>query len=195
MSSVAAKPAFGCVGNTIRLRSGRYLNLADPRPDQFAFSDIAGALSKICRFGGQIERFYSVAEHCIHCCDLARREGQNLDTQAAALMHDAAEAFCGDVVKPLKILLPHYPEIERRVQTAIAEKYLIDFGRERFYVEEIDHSVLIAERNALFFRDSVSWTGEESVRHVEIECFCMSPPEAEQVFTLRARQIGLDVKE
>lgn len=108
MSSVAAKPAFGCVGNTIRLRSGLYLNLADPRPEQFTFGDIAGALSKICRFGGQIERLYSVAEHCVHCCDLARREGQNLDTQAAALMHDAAEAFCGDVVKPLKIMLPRF---------------------------------------------------------------------------------------
>lgn len=47
------KNTFGCVANSIRLRSGRYLDLADPKPDQFTLDDIAGALSKICRFGGQ----------------------------------------------------------------------------------------------------------------------------------------------
>src|SRR5581483_7354063 len=121
MTALTQQPkAFGCINNTIRLRSGRYLDLADPRPDQFAFADIAGGLSKICRFGGQINHFYSVAEHCWHCCKLAGADGQCLETQVAVLMHDAAEAFCGDVVKPLKIMLPEYAEIERRVEAAIA---------------------------------------------------------------------------
>lgn len=38
--------SFGCVNNTIRLRSGLYFDLADPKPEQFTFADIAGALSK-----------------------------------------------------------------------------------------------------------------------------------------------------
>lgn len=34
------KPAFGCINNTIRLRSGRYFDLANPSPEDFTFSDI-----------------------------------------------------------------------------------------------------------------------------------------------------------
>ncbi len=55
-------PTFGCGANTIKLRSGKYLDLKDPQPDQFDFEDIAGALAKICRFGAQCNEFYSVAE-------------------------------------------------------------------------------------------------------------------------------------
>jgi hypothetical protein len=194
MSPVATNEAFGCVKNTIRLRSGRYLDLADPRPDQFTFADIAGGLSKICRFGGQIERFYSVAEHSVHCCELAERDGRCIDTQVAVLMHDAAEAFIGDVVKPLKIMLPDYARVERAVEAAVAEKFMIDFDRESVYVREVDHAILIAERNELFFRDNVTWTGEESVRKISIGVQCWSPQYAEVQFKKRARWIGINVE-
>lgn len=100
--------AFGCVKNTIRVRSGLYFDLLDPQPDQFTLSDIAGALSKICRFGGQIDYFYSVAEHSVHCFDQADRDGASPAVCRLALFHDAAEAFIGDVVKPLKVMLPEY---------------------------------------------------------------------------------------
>lgn len=186
------KNTFGCVANTIRLRSGRYFDLTDPHPDQFTFHDIAGALSKICRFGGQINHFYSVAEHCVHCCQLAEKDGQNLDTQIAVLMHDAAEAFCGDVVKPLKIMLPEYAEIERRVESVIAEKFLIDFDRESAYVMEIDQAVLIAERRKLFSEDDVVWTGENEVRRVELDVRLWIPVTAESQFVKQARMIGID---
>lgn len=185
--------AFGCVGNTIRLRSGLYFNLADPQPDQFTFSDIAGALSKICRFGGQINDFYSVAEHCVHCCRLAERDRLGLMTQAAVLMHDAAEAFCGDVVKPLKIMLPEYAEVERRVEAAVAEKFLIDFEKWADCIREIDRAALIAERNALFPRDGISWAGEESARQVVIDVELWSPSESEFQFTQVAREVGLEI--
>lgn len=186
---------FACVGNTIRLRSGLYFDLADPHPAQFTFADIAGALSKICRFGGQINEFYSVAEHSFHCCELAQRDGQNLDTQIAVLMHDAAEAFIGDCVKPLKIMLPDYAEVERRIENVIAEKYLIDFDRESACIREIDRAVLIAERNALFCRDKVSWVGEESVRRVALDVELWLPDQAEATFTSMAKKIGINTKE
>lgn len=184
---------FGCVNNTIRLRSGKYFDLANPRPDDFLFGDIAGALSKICRFGSQCNYFYSVAEHSYWCAVVARRDGLLLDTEAAALMHDAAEAFVGDCVKPLKVMLPDYVEIERRVEAAIAERFLIDFSREKSVVREIDRAMLIAERRALFSTDQVVWTGEDSVRRLEIDFQRWTPAKAEVEFTKRAREIGIQI--
>lgn len=184
---------FGCVGNgnTIRLLSGRYLDLANPHPDQFTLADVAGALSKICRFGGQIERFYSVAEHCYWCSKIAEEDGLPIDTQVACLMHDAAEAFVGDCVKPLKNMLAGYKEIEYRIETAIAEKWLIDFERESISVEGIDHAMLIAERRRLFSPDQVEWAGESSVRVIHPPIRGWEPMAAEAAFVSRAYQLGI----
>lgn len=183
--------AFGCVKNTIRLRSGSYFDLLEPRPDQFTLADIAGALSKICRFGGQIEKFYSVAEHSLHCAEQGRLDGLPLDTQAALLLHDAAEAFIGDVVKPLKIMLAEYAEIETRVEAVIAEKFTIDFRREKYSVSKIDHEMLIAERKALFSADDVEWCGEKEVRQIEPWLECWLPEQAEAQFLKAAKMIGI----
>lgn len=176
--------AFGCFKNTIRLRSGLYFDLADPQPDQFTIADIAGALSKICRFGGQCERFYSVAEHCYHCSMAAEA------VPLACLLHDAAEAFIGDMVKPLKIMIPAYSEIESKVERVIAAKYGVDF--EQSEVGEIDRAMLIAERHAMFSKDSVKWTGEDEVRRLEIDFWCCWPKRAELMFLRRAAELGVE---
>jgi 5'-nucleotidase len=186
---------FGCVGNTIRLRSGLYLDLADPQPDQFEFSDIAGALSKICRFGGQCERFYSVAEHSWHAAKVAESDSLPLDTQAAVLMHDAAEAFIGDVVKPLKVMLSDYLAIEQRMEAAIAEKFTLDFEREKYSIREIDHAMLIAERQVLFSPDCNSWVGQSEARKIKLHVQCWEPSMAELRFASRAIVAGVLVNE
>lgn len=185
--------AFGCVKNTIRLRSGKYFDFLDPQPDQFTFSDIAGALAKICRFGGQVDRFYSVAEHSFHCAFVAEDDGLSVDTQIACLLHDATEAFCGDVVKPLKLLLPDYGDIEARVETAIAAKFSIDFEEERLAVQEIDWAMLIAERRALFSPDQVLWHGEDRVRQLAVSLSCWAPNQAESAFVTRAMKLGIEM--
>jgi len=172
---------FGCVGNSIRLRSGRYFDLANPQPDCFTVADIAGALSKICRFGGQISRFYSVAEHCCNCWRIAVCDGFPPAVQLACLLHDAAEAFIGDVVKPLKIMLPEYAKIESRIEGIIAEKYCVCLGDSR--IREIDHAMLIAERKALFSKDDAVWCGEKEARRLmNVRFGCMAPPVAEAWF-------------
>lgn len=181
--------AFGCVKNTIRLRSGSYFDFLEPKSDQFTLEDIAGALSKICRFGGQIDSFYSVAEHSIYCAQQAQDDGLPLGTQAALLLHDAAEAFCGDVVKPLKIMLSEYSVIETRVEAIIAEKFGIDFEGEKDSVRKIDHEMLIAERKALFSKDDVEWCGESQVRALHRVFYCWSPIKAEERFLRAARML------
>lgn len=186
------RESFGCVKNTIRLRGGRYFDLADPRPDQFELADIAGSLSKLCRFGGQVPRFYSVAEHCVACALQAERDGADRWVQRAALLHDAAEAFVGDVVKPLKVMLPGYAEVERRVQAVINQKYHVPTGpATAAAVGEIDRAMLIAERRELFGVDGVEWTGERSVRRLDVRLMCWPPEDAERAFLHVAARLGV----
>lgn len=64
--------------------------------------EIAHALAQINRFTGHTKRPYSVAEHSLLVCSIADREGASLSAQLAALLHDAHEAFTGDVASPVK---------------------------------------------------------------------------------------------
>ncbi len=182
-------PPFGCYKNTIRLRSGRYFDLLDPQPDQFTLGDIAGALSKICRFGGQINEFYSVAEHSVHCAENVIIA----EVSAAALMHDAAEAFCGDVVKPLKVMLSEYAAIEARVEKVIGQKFGIDFAKHHDAVRDIDRAMLIAERKHFFTSDNVVWTGEKEVRTINVVFRASCPYSAEMNFLAKAGELGLAI--
>jgi len=182
---------FGCVNNTIRLYSGKYLDLANPRPEDFTLADVARGLSHICRFGGQIERFYSVAEHSHHCAMLAWQDGRSQPDRLACLMHDAAEAFAGDIVKPLKVMLQGYDEVEKAVERAIAQKWGIDFDGAADVVKEIDRSMLIAERRTLFSADKVKWTGEDAVRKVQVNIGCWSPDLAMRLFIQQAKELGV----
>ncbi len=184
--------AFGCVGNTIKLLSGKYLDLVRPEPDQFEFEDIAGALAKICRFGGQCKYFYSVAEHLVHCHEVALADRRNKSERLAVFMHDATEAFLGDVVKPLKLLLPDYQELEVRLELVIRRKFSIVYGPGTLpVVQEIDQSMLIHERRQLFDSDQVKWTDEDKARPLTVKLGHWSPGLAYQKFISTAAELGL----
>ena len=67
--------------------------------------DIAHALAQINRYTGHAARPYSVAEHSMLVCDIVRAKGLNAHAQLLALLHDAHEAYCGDVASPIKTVL------------------------------------------------------------------------------------------
>jgi hypothetical protein len=93
----------------------------DPRAEDIDSEDIAHALSLLCRYGGHIDRFYSVAEHCVLMSQVVAPENA-----LHALLHDATEAYVVDVPRPLKRYLADYRMIEDKVWLAIAEKFGID---------------------------------------------------------------------
>lgn len=82
---------------------GNELNMLSPQPGHITASSIAHSLAQINRFNGHARRPYSVAEHSLLVCEIAEREhGLCIHGQFAALMHDAHEAYCGDVATPAK---------------------------------------------------------------------------------------------
>lgn len=101
--------------------TGRVVDLAAPTPDMIDIEDIAHALSLLCRYNGHVEYHYSVAQHSCLVHDLLL--GFPREIAFAGLMHDAAEAYVGDMGSPLKKMLPEFTQVEDAVFWAIADAF------------------------------------------------------------------------
>ena len=131
---------------SIRTVTGKRVDLIDPSPDSIDLEDIAVGLSNQCRFGGQTYRHYSVAEHCVACYDNAVRVGEPLDVQLAVLLHDAAEAYLGDVIRPLKLAIgEQYLILEEMMQDAIDQAFFIDTFEHHDVIKMHDNAICEAE--------------------------------------------------
>lgn len=151
---------FGCLGNTIITSSGNYFDYDDIENSQVYIFDIASSLANTCRFAGHC-RFYSVAEHCCHCFDHASQEyGDRHPALLAILMHDAAEAYVGDLPKPLKNILPSFSVIENKIDAKIRRQYSI-VNTWDWLVKELDRRALFTEKMHLFPMDKSDWGGFE----------------------------------
>lgn len=148
----------------IQTHRGRKFDLVSPRADDVDIEDIAHALSNLCRYTGHTKRFYSVAEHSVLC---ARALPAHL--RLAGLLHDATEAYVGDMASPLKALLPEYKVIEDNVWRAIAERFGLP-DKLPSEVKAVDLALLRAERNALLGPTPAPW-GVDSVDLVELPTF------------------------
>lgn len=141
-NAAALHPVHACNDGVFNTPN-QVINLLAPTVDMVDPHTIACSLSKLCRFGGHTIRFYSVAQHSVLVAHLAplwlRRE---------ALMHDAAEAFIGDVIKPLKNLLTGIKEVEERFMKVIVERY--ELKPERLeYIKMYDMQALEIEHEML----------------------------------------------
>lgn len=135
--------------NTI---SGVLLDPQNVKADDIRLYDIAHPLSFICRGVGQVKHFLSVGQHCINCAKEAEGRGYSDRVVLACLLHDGAEAYVSDVIRPVKVLLNNYTEIEEAFQEAIYEHFgLGDLtAEERELVHLVDDSMLWNEAKELF---------------------------------------------
>lgn len=170
----------------IELASGAYLDLSDPQPVMTA-GDVAHGLANACRFAGQSQTFYSVAEHAVVVADRLRQQGFDTLTVLAGLHHDDAEAFIGDVTRPLKAMLTGYRELEHRVTRTIeralglAEAFddLTSYGGDA--VKAADDWALSVESYYLMPSMGVGWFCEglfEPGDQASMEPEGLSPPAA-----------------
>lgn len=119
-------------GGWIRTFTGRSFYPLDPRLDDLDIKDIGHALARQCRFAGHTCRFYSVAEHSVLVSKLMRPLGPK--AELAGLMHDATEAYLGDICQPIKVLpaFDAYRKAEQQLDDLIRKRWQIphDFDKQ-----------------------------------------------------------------
>lgn len=104
--------------------SGPLFDFKNPHADMIRIEDIARGLSNSAHFGGQTKQYFSIAQHCMLVYELMPTEYMEDYTMGmAALLHDASEAYTGDMLKPLKNMLPEFKKIEDRIMEVIFTKY------------------------------------------------------------------------
>lgn len=148
----------------------------EPRIDQVAIEDIAHGLAYQCRFNGQTCAFYSIAQHSLIVSQLVPRE-----LCFAALMHDAAEAYLGDMVKPLKVLLPQFGRIEEQVTSIIASTFGISFD-DYGPIKRADLIALATEKRDLMPHSTERWAYLDDVQPLSEPIQPMDPATAKLEF-------------
>lgn len=172
----------GVIGATITLYGGGYFDFIEPARSDIRIIDIARGLSNTCRFGGQAswgDGFYSVAQHSVLVSLLVEPEHA-----FAALMHDAAEAYIGDMVGPLKQLCPDFKAIEKRVEAAIFERFGIALPLHPS-IKAADLRALRTEQRDLTSGAHDNWNGLGSYEPAAFKIAPLSPEKACRYFMAR----------
>jgi len=109
---------------------GERLNLdTGLQPNQVHIEDIAHALSLICRYGGHCRVHYSVAQHsCIlsnNLYSMMKYKWVRSRLAVIALLHDASEAYTGDIIKDVKYSsrIIGLTQLESEIQTIIYRRF------------------------------------------------------------------------
>lgn len=145
-------------------------DLLEPRADQVDFNSLATALSRIPRFlGYTVGGSLSVAQHCVEGARAIERETRRRDAAAAFLLHDAHEAYIGDIVTPVQEALEAYSSDAGVVRAAL-----------RVMKDRIDA--------AIYGAAGIEWPLDDETRDIvrtydlrmcrtERDLFCVEPPQ------------------
>lgn len=121
------KTTDGC----FRTLTGLKFSLTDPKPEMITIEDIAAGLAHKGHYSGLTPKYFSIAEHCLLTEALCAFTGDGLDYELRliALLHDASEAYIGDIIRPLKDLVPEFRNIENKIHEAIFKKFDLPIER------------------------------------------------------------------
>ena len=182
----------------IQTHSGRMVNVCNVKHEDIHLGDIAQSLSRLARFNGHTMEFYSVAQHSVIVRLLVEREAKRLPPDVAlkyarwGLLHDAHEAYIGDIASPLRPLCEQLVGckygIDQQVRKYAGMPEYPDKDEARI-VGQADLAVLAIERRDLMFKE-VPWRGFDVKPPVDMRINrCLSDTEAEDLFLDRYEEL------
>ena len=144
MTGIYALPGTG-PRPALQMASGAVIDIAQPDPQSIHIEDLGHSLAYICRFGGHVQKFYSVAQHSINVASIAMElareahagesdeqiERVMIRYRLYGLLHDASEGILGcDIPTPLKRFpgLESFAKIQDIHMAAIATRFDISAG-------------------------------------------------------------------
>lgn len=167
---------------TIQLSTGGYFSFESCTSSDIRIQDIAHALSNACRFAGHTKKFYSVAQHSVIVSCIVPEE-----FALVGLLHDATEAYIGDMTRPLKNLNPTFCELEHKIWTVIADRYGLSYEIPSI-VKRADNIALVTEKRDLMPRDkdgSEEWSWTRGIMPLKDRIIPLQPAAAERSFKNR----------
>lgn len=172
-------------GDWMQTYTGAKFYPMSPRAEEVNPVDIAHSLSLLCRYNGHVDRFYSVAEHCVLISWAVQPEDA-----LWALLHDATEAYVGDMIRPLKLYQPAFAEAEDQVMTVICKRFGLD-PDEPPGVKSADSRIILTERNALMSNTRHVWSSDQLELPLPVTVRGWGPGEAERAYLARLRELGV----
>jgi len=165
--------------------SGRKISILYPGVEDINIEDIAHALSLQCRYNGHCNKFYSVAEHSILAARMFKaRYGIKFECDFIyTLMHDAAEAYLGDIVHPIKSYLGEFKQYEENLLRCIANKFNLCWPVPK-EIKEIDVAILHDESIQVMASKPQSWSQITSLP-LGIKIFGLEWQQAIKLFLVR----------
>ena len=168
----------------IQTFSGKRCHVARTSSDEIDIRDIAHALSNLCRFTGHVRRFYSVAEHSVRVAAICPDEHK-----LYGLLHDATEAYIGDMATPTKNLpeMAPFRNMEEEIRRSVVCKFFSGDGYPYYAyriptaVHRADAILLATEVRDLMGPQAGEWNLEEQPLEAVIRPW---PPEVAEFMFL-----------
>lgn len=182
------------LGDWCQTFTGKMFWPIDPRPEEVCIEDIAHALSLQCRFAGHCREFYSVAEHSVRVseavADLLEASPTGESDRIVvlkALLHDAAEAYCVDLPRPIKrasAMGKEYMQIEDRIHAAIFQHFDLTPDLPDV-IKNFDNVLLMTEMRDIMAAPPRAWPESQAFQPLAGKLEPWSSRKAETLFMLR----------
>lgn len=172
-------------GSWMQTATGIAFPVAAPKAEDIDLIDLATALAWINRFTGHVGT-YSVATHCVLISQWLEGRGYDAEVCLAGLLHDAHEAYLGDLSRPLQdaleALCPGFKAalraLKAKTDAAILEALGLT-GRVGLYdsiIHEADVRILIDERDELWtIEPPFPWLGGAPVQPLGVPVVRQDP--------------------